>query len=311
LDNKKTMICEANQRSVYMIKFINLLKNSVEILKKIKQNPIALIGGVLVFTAVIVSFIDPYIVPHDPMKANLYSILLPPFWMEGGDFTHILGTDRLGMDIFSRIIAGTRISFSVGFITVIISIAIGGILGLASGYFGGYIDSIISRFADLLLGFPYLIFALAVMAVLGPGFINLIIALSFKGWVGFFRVVRGEVYSQKTMEYVEAAKALGQSKGNIIFKEILPNVINSVLVLGTLRMGFFIIMEASLSFLGLGIPYPEPAWGSMVNVGRMVMLDAWWVATFPGIAILILVLSINLFGEGLRDIFDPRLREVE
>jgi ABC-type dipeptide/oligopeptide/nickel transport system permease subunit len=159
-----------------------------------------------------------------------------------------------------------------------------------------------------LLAFPFLIFAIGVMAFLGPGFTNLILALTFKGWVEFFRLVRGEMMAEKTKEYVEAAKVVGQSNAADRGSEILPNIIQSVFVLGTLRMGFMIIMEASLSFLGLGIQPPTPAWGSMVAVGRDYLLTAWWASTLPGLAILFLVLCINLFGEGLRDILDPRLK---
>jgi peptide/nickel transport system permease protein len=208
----------------------------------------------------------------------------------------------------TRIIFGARVSLLVGLLSVGISVAIGTALGALAGYYRGWLDQLLSRFADLLLAFPFLIFAIGMMTFLGPGFTNLIVALTFKGWVEFFRLVRGEMLAEKTKEYVEAAKVVGQRDWAIIASEVLPNIIQSVFVLGTLRMGFMIIMEASLSFLGLGIQPPTPAWGSMVSVGRDYMLTAWWVSTLPGIAILIMVLAINLFGEGLRDILDPRLR---
>jgi peptide/nickel transport system permease protein len=187
-------------------------------------------------------------------------------------------------------------------------VVVGAMLGAVAGYYRGWMDTVLSRFADLLMAFPFLIFAIGVMAFMGPGFVNLILALTFKGWVEFYRLVRGEMLSEKTKEYVEAARALGRSHLAIMGAEILPNILQSVLVLGTLRMGFFIVTEASLSFLGLGIQPPTPAWGSMVAEGRDVMLAAWWVSTLPGLAILLLVLSLNLFGEGLRDILDPRLK---
>jgi peptide/nickel transport system permease protein len=177
-----------------------------------------------------------------------------------------------------------------------------------SGYYRGWVDALISRFADLLMAFPFLIFAIGMMAFLGPGFANLLLALTLKGWVVFFRLTRGAVMAEKTTEYVEAAKVVGQSNPTIIISEILPNIFHSVLVLGTLRMGSLIITEASLSFLGLGIQPPTPAWGSMVADGRDYLVTSWWIATLPGLAILLLVLSINLFGEGLRDILDPRLK---
>jgi len=182
------------------------------------------------------------------------------------------------------------------------------VLGALCGFFRGWLDNLVSRVADLLLAFPYLIFAIGMMAFLGPGFGNLIMALTFKSWVEFFRLVRGEMLAQKTQEYVEAARVSGEGKLAIIAREILPNIYNSIFVLATLRMGYLIIMEASLSFLGLGLPANIPAWGSMVSAGRDYLLTAWWVSTLPGIAILILVLAINLFGEGLRDILDPRLK---
>jgi len=198
----------------------------------------------------------------------------------------------------------------VGVLSVGISVLIGIVFGAITGFYRGVIDSIISRFADLLMAFPFLIFAIGVMAFIGPGVTNLIMAMIFKSWVEFFRVVRGEMMSEKTQEYVEAAKVTGLGNVAIIIREIMPNIIQSVFVLATLRIGEMIIMEASLSFLGLGIPPHIPAWGSMVASGRDFMLAAWWVSTMPGIALVILVLSINLFAEGLRDILDPRLKTI-
>jgi peptide/nickel transport system permease protein len=229
-------------------------------------------------------------------------------WYPEGTLAHPFGTDGQGRDIYTRIIYGARISLSVGILSVLISVLIGIILGTITGYYRGRFDNIISRLADLLLAFPFLIFAIGVMAFLGPGFMNLILALTFKGWVEFFRLVRGEMLAEKTQEYVEAAKITGNSNFAIIRKEILPNIIQSVFVLATLRIGWMIIMEASLSFLGLGIPPHIPAWGSMVAAGRDYILVAPWVSTIPGLTIVILVLAINLFGEGLRDILDPRLK---
>jgi peptide/nickel transport system permease protein len=250
----------------------------------------------------------PQITTHDPETGSLRQRLIPPAWQDSGQVDFPLGTDSQGRDLLTRIIYGARISLLVGIITVAISVSVGTALGALAGYYRGRLDTILSRFADLLMAFPFLIFAIAMMAFIGPGFSNLILALTFKGWVEFFRLVRGEMMSEKTREYVEAARALGRSNFSIILAEILPNIIQSVFVLGTLRMGFFIVTEASLSFLGLGIQPPTPAWGSMVSAGRDVMLTAWWVSTLPGIAIVLLVLSLNIFGEGLRDILDPRLK---
>lgn len=310
MSNLNIPISRMSFRAYYLMKLRLWLAGWQEFMRKAKKNPAVIIGGLSVFIFFLLAVFGPAIVPHDPTSSNLMALFRPPFWVEGGSLSHILGTDQLGMDIFSRIIVGTRISFVIGILTVGISVTIGTILGLLAGFYRGILDSVISRFADFLLSFPWLIFAIGMMAAIGPGFGNLVFALTFRGWVGFFRLVRGDVFSEKTKEYVEAAQALGQGNISIMLKEILPNILNSVLVLGTLRIGFMIVMEASLSFLGLGIQHPDPAWGSMVSEGRRFMLNAWWMSTLPGVAILLLVLSINLLGEGLRDILDPRMREI-
>jgi len=268
----------------------------------------AFIGAIIVLSFILVAIFAPFIAPHDPLKASIVKRLQPPFWIDGGSTTYLLGTDEIGRDIFSRIIYGARASLLVGLITVAISSILGTLLGTFAGYYKGRFDAILSRFADLLLSFPDLVFAIFLMAITGPGFFNLIVILCFKSWVTFFRLSRGEMISEKTKEYIEAAQALGESDIKIIFKEILPNIVHSLSVLATLRVGYFIILEASLSFLGLGIQPPTPAWGSMINSGRAFMLTSWWVSTMPGIALLVLVLSINLLGEDLRDILDPRLK---
>jgi peptide/nickel transport system permease protein len=274
----------------------------------LRRHPVALIGGVVIIVYIVVATFAPQVTAHSPELGSLRDRLLPPAWVEGGTWDFPLGTDAQGRDIYTRIVYGARISLLVGVLSVGISVAIGLVLGASAGYFRGRVDAIISRFADLLMAFPFLIFAIGVMAFLGPGFTNLILALTFKGWVEFFRLARGEMISEKTREYVEAARVTGQRDWQIILREILPNIIQSTLVLTTLRMGFMIVTEASLSFLGLGIQPPTPAWGSMVADGRNYLLNAWWVSTMPGLAIVGLVLSINLFGEGLRDILDPRLK---
>lgn len=274
----------------------------------LRKHPLALLGGVVLILYVVLALIAPYITTVDPSKGSLRARLTPPVWEEGGSWKYPLGTDAQGRDLLTRILFGSRVSLAIGFLSVGISALIGTVLGGLSGYFRGWLDNIVSRFADLLLAFPYLIFAIGMMAFLGPGFVNLILALTFKSWVEFFRLVRGAMLAEKTQEYVEAAKVSGQGPFAIMVEEIFPNIFHSVFVLATLRMGFLIIMEASLSFLGLGLPAKVPAWGSMVAAGRDYLLVAWWVSTLPGVAILILVLAINLFGEGLRDILDPRLK---
>ncbi len=282
--------------------------NFVQFLNELRQHPLALGGGIIILVYIFCALFAEQITVQSAFRGNLRMRLQPPAWLEGGSWEFPLGTDAQGRDILTRVIFGARVSLMVGGLTVGISILIGVMLGTLAGYFRGKLDSLISRFADLLLAFPFLIFAIGVMAFLGPGFTNMILALTFKGWVEFFRLVRGEMMAEKSKEYVEAARATGQSHFAIIVREILPNIIHSVFVLGTLRMGYMIITEASLSFLGLGVPPSLPAWGSMVAAGRDYMLVAWWVSTIPGVALLILVLAINLFGEGLRDILDPRLK---
>jgi len=283
-------------------------RNLFNFLEELLRHPTAVLGAVVIIAYVLAAIFAPHLTAHDPTRGDLNVRLLSPAWQQGGEPTFLLGTDAQGRDILARIIYGARISLWVGVLSVSISILVGATLGCITGYFRGWIDQVVSRFADLLLAFPFLIFAIGVMAFLGPGFVNLIAALTFKGWVEFFRLVRGEMLAEKTKEYVEAAKVMGLSSFAIIWSEMIPNIFHSVLVLGTLRMGFMIIMEASLSFLGLGIQPPTPAWGSMVADGRDYLMISWWVSTLPGMAIMILVLSINLFGEGLRDILDPRLK---
>jgi len=265
-------------------------------------------GGILVLAFLLAALLAGQITSHNPMRGSLLLRFEPPAWQAGGKWAYPLGTDDQGRDLLTRIIFGTRVSLAVGVLTVGISVVVGTVLGAAAGYYRGWLDELVSRFADLLLAFPFLIFAIGVMAFLGPGFPNLVMALAFKGWVEFFRLARGEMLAERAKEYVFAARVAGQGHAAIIASEILPNIIQSVFVLGTLRLGYMIIMEASLSFIGLGIQPPTPAWGSMVASGRDYMLRAWWVATFPGLAILLLVMAINVFGEGLRDILDPRLK---
>lgn len=282
--------------------------NLVALAGEFRKHPLALLGGFVVIIYLLVAIFADQITVHDPITGNLRNRLVPPAWYSEGSWEYPFGTDAQGRDILTRVIYGSRVSLAVGLISVSISVVIGLILGTFSGYYRGRFDSTVSRLADLLLAFPFLIFAIGMMAFLGPGFANLILALTFKGWVEFFRLSRGEMLSEKTNEYVEAAKVTGHGNLSIIGREILPNIIQAVFVLATLRIGYMIIMEASLSFLGLGIPPHIPAWGSMVAAGRDYMLVAPWVSTVPGLAIVILVLSINLFGEGLRDILDPRLK---
>ena len=277
------------------------------LLGRILANPAAVIGGAVVMLFVVGALCAPLLPLHDPLRGSIGDRLRAPSWM-GGSTDFLLGTDTLGRDLLARIIYGARVSLAVGVVTVAIAASIGTTLGLLAAWFGGWPDRLSGRVAELLLAFPMLIFAVGFMSIAGPGFWTIIFALSFKSWVEFSRLVRGQTLVEKEMEYVLAAQALGSHQLRILFKQVLPNVIHTVLVLATLRMGYVIIMEASLSFLGLGIQAPTPAWGTMINDGRDQMLNAWWISTFPGLAVVALVLGMNLLGEGLREVLDPRLR---
>jgi len=269
------------------------------------RTAVAALGIVALF--VLLAAFAPWIAPQDPGEANLFRRLQPPAWEEGGEWAFPLGCDALGRDILSRLIHGARVSLSVAAMVVGIAAVIGTLAGLSAGYLRGWTDTLVSRLVDTLLGFPYLVFAIGLMAMMGPGLHNIVVALVLKEWVFTCRVVRGETLAAREQDYVEAARALGCTAGHIMLREILPNVLSPVLVVATFRMAYVIIMEASLSFLGLGVQPPTPSWGSMVADGRDFLVDAWWVSTLPGVAILLLVLSINLASQGLRDAFDPRL----
>lgn len=277
-------------------------------LRELLANRTAIVSIGIVLAIAAMALFAPWIAPHDPYEADLFRRLQPPVWLEGGEWTHPLGCDQLGRDILSRIVYGARVSMTIGLLVVAIAAVIGTTLGILAGYLRGLVDALIGRIVDTLLGFPYLIFAIGLMAAMGPGLANIVLALVLKEWVLTCRVARAETLAAREMDYVEAARALGASPLRIMLGEILPNILSPVLVVATFRMATIVILEASLSFLGLGVQPPVPSWGSMVADGRAFLLDAWWVATLPGVAIFILVLAINLASQGLRDVFDPRLR---
>ncbi|HIF61123.1 MAG: ABC transporter permease [Gammaproteobacteria bacterium] len=278
-------------------------------LKLFLSSKLSALATAFVFLFVGMAIFAPWIAPHDANETDLFLRLQPPAWIEGGDISYLLGCDGLGRDILSRIIYGARISIFIGVAVIVIATGIGIIAGLSSGYLRGWVDITISRLVDILLGFPYLIFAIALIAMIGPGLQNIILVLVYKEWVIPCRVVRGETLAAREVEYVEAARALGGSSLHIMLREILPNILSPVIVVSTIRMAHVIILEASLSFLGLGVQPPTASWGSMVADGREFMLEAWWVSTFPGLAILLLVLAINVASQGLRDAFDPKFHD--
>jgi peptide/nickel transport system permease protein/dipeptide transport system permease protein len=270
---------------------------------------LSLASAAVVLGFVVMALAAPLVAPHDPYETDLFRRLQPPAWMPGGEWSFLLGCDALGRDILSRIIYGARISIFIGAAVILVATTVGILAGLAAGYLRGWTDVVISRLVDILLGFPYLIFAIALIAMTGPGLQNIILALAYKEWVIPCRVVRGETLAAREVEYVEAARAMGGSRRYIMLREILPNILSPVVVVSTVRMAHVIILEASLSFLGLGVQPPTASWGSMVADGRSFMLEAWWVSTFPGLAILLLVLSINVVSQGLRDAFDPKFHD--
>ena len=250
----------------------------------------------------------PLISPFDPLAQDIGQRLKEPGWQDAQGRIHPLGTDHLGRDILARIIHGSRIALSVGLAAVLISGVLGMAIGLVTGYFGAKVDDFFMRLADVQLAFPFILLAIAVIGVLGPSLQNIIIVIGVSSWVVYARVVRGEVLSIREREFVQAAVALGSRDWRILVRHVLPNAFTPWLVVATLDMARVIIIESALSFLGLGVQPPTPTWGGMLADGRVYLSTAWWLATFPGLAILITVLGINLFGDGLRDTLDPRLK---
>jgi len=250
----------------------------------------------------------PAISRFDPLEQDISQRLREPGWQDGQGRVHPLGTDHLGRDIFARIVYGSRIALLVGLSAVVVSGVLGMAIGLVAGYFGGRVDDFLMRLADIQLAFPFILLAIAVIGVLGPSLRNIIIVIGVSSWVVYARVVRGEVLSIREREFVQAAVALGSRDGRILARHILPNAFTPWLVVATLDMARVIVIESALSFLGLGVQPPTPTWGGMLADGRVYLSTAWWLATFPGLAILITVLGINLFGDGLRDTLDPRLQ---
>lgn len=265
----------------------------------------------MVILVILSAVAAPVIAPHDPNLQSLRLRLKPPIWQEGSEPGFWLGTDALGRDNLSRILFGARISLLIGVMSVLVQGTLGVTIGLLSGYYGGRIDTILMRIADVQQSIPFLILAVAVAAVLEASLINVILVLGVTGWVTYGRVVRGQVLSVRERQYVEAARAYGSGNGTIIFRHILPNVLPSITVIGTLTISTMILAEASLSFLGLGVPPSLTTWGGMVADGRSYVSTAWWVSVLPGLAIFFTVLSINVVGDKLREILDPTLRRGE
>ena len=266
--------------------------------------------AILVFLLVIPGIFAEWIAPHDPIKGSLALRLKPPMWEKGGSITYPLGTDKVGRDVLSRIIYGARVSLRVSIEGIVVSGFIGTALGLISGYFGGRVDALIMRLVDISISLPIILVALVFVAALGPSFSTVIAVITILLWARYARQVRGEVLSIKERDFIARARVAGASHFRIMFRYLLPNVVNTLIVLATLQVGFVIIFESSLSFLGAGIPRPTPAWGLMVADGRELIVTAWWISMFPGIAIMLTVLSFNLVGDWLRDHLDPKLKNI-
>jgi len=271
--------------------------------REMRRNWLAFGGGLLVLGVFAVALLAPWIAPYDPAQIDIKNILVGP------SSQHLFGTDDLGRDVLSRMIWGSRVSLEVGFVAIGIATLIGILLGAASGYYGGVIDSVIMRSVDIMLSIPTIFLVLAVIAILEPSIMNIMVVIGLTSWMEPARLVRAEFISIKEREFVTAARALGASDGRIVFRHILPNGLSPILVSATMGIGGAVLVESGLSFLGLGVQPPTPSWGSLLSSGKDNIEIAWWLSAFPGLAILVTVLGYNLLGEGIRDALDPRQRE--
>lgn len=278
------------------------MRTDIGYLAAVATNRLALVGLVIVLCLFALAALAPIVATHDPNQIDVEAILLPP------TFDHLLGTDELGRDVFSRMVHGSRISLMVGFISAGLATLVGVLLGAIAGYYGGWLEAAIMRFTDMMLCFPTFFLILAVIALLEPSIVNIMAVIGLTSWMGVARLVRAEFLTLKNREYVLAARAIGANDARIIFRHILPNALTPVLVALTLGIAGAILTESGLSFLGLGVQPPEASWGNILNQGKANIEIAWWLSLFPGLAILVTVLGYNLLGEGLRDALDPRLR---
>jgi len=269
--------------------------------RRFRRNKLAMLGAFIILSLAVAAIIAPLVAPFNPDQQDVLHRLEPP------SPKHLLGTDDLGRDLLSRIIYGTRVSLLVGFVAIGIAIVIGSILGLLSGYFGGWLDTVIMRLVDIMLCFPTFFLILMVIAFLEPNIWNVMAVIGLTGWSGLTRLVRGECLSVREREFVQAARVLGLSNIRVMFVHLLPNVMAPILVTATLGIGGAILTESALSFLGLGVQPPTPSWGNILTAGKDYITVAWWLSLYPGLAILVTVLAYNLLGEGLRDVLDPRM----
>lgn len=274
------------------------------------QRRFPIVPATIVFLFVLISLLGESIAPYGPNQIDLVNRLAPPVWQEGGSMAHPLGTDPLGRDMLSRIIVGARTSLIVAVAALLLGGGFGTAIGMISGYYGGKLDAVLMRAGDATIAFPIILLAMLLALILGPSLQNVIIAVGLVLWARFARVIRGEVLSYKERDFVALARVAGASDLRIMLVHLFPNVRNTLIVLLTLQVGWVIILEASLSFLGAGIPGPDPVWGSMISSGRRYVTSAWWIPFFPGLAVAAVCLSFNMLGDWLREIFDPRMRQV-
>jgi ABC-type dipeptide/oligopeptide/nickel transport system permease subunit len=280
-------------------------RRSLRSLWRLKWGVVA--AGIMLLI-VVAALAAPWISPYDPVAVDIRHRLGPPAWMDGGSREHWLGTDQIGRDLLSRMIYGGRVSLLIGIAAVVVSASIGVLLGLGAGYFGSRTDWIIMTIVNVMLTFPFVLLALAVIAVLGPSLVNMVIVLGVADWPLYARVIRAETLAIRERDFITAGRALGMSHLRIVFRQILPNLVSVIVVIATLQVARVIILESFLSFLGLGVQPPTPAWGNMLGEGRVYMLNSWWIAAFPGLAIFVTTLAINLMGNALRDWLDPHMK---
>jgi peptide/nickel transport system permease protein len=273
-----------------------------------RRLPLLPIG--IIATFIVVAALAPLLSPASPYEQSLRHRFTPPAWEDGGAWAHPLGTDRLGRDMLARIMYGARVSLAAGVLTVLLASAFGAAVGLVAGYYGGRVDAVLMRMTDATMSFPVILLALILAVTVGPSFFNVVLAIGVILWARYARVIRGEVLTLMELDFIAQARIAGAGAGRIITRHLAPNTLNTLVVLVTLQIGYVIIVEASLSFLGAGIPPPTPAWGSMIAEGRDFVTSAWWVSLLPGLAILLVVLAFNLLGDWLRDTLDPKLRQL-
>ncbi len=276
--------------------------------KRLFRSKFFLIGFAICFSIVLLALVSPLIVVHSPDKANLSQRLRPPEFFKNGWSGYVFGTDAMGQDVLTRLLIGSRYSLCIAFIAVFLSAMIGIVAGMVAGYYGKWVDTLIMRFADIQLSIPTMLLAITIVAIVGPSLYNLTIVLIVTCWVQYARVIRGNVLLVRNMEFISASRVVGASDFWIMTRQIFPNVLTPCIILGSQQVGYMILMEAGMSFLGLGVQPPNPSWGVMISDGRNYIQSAPWTVIAPGVALMIMVLGCNFLGDGLRDVFDPKMK---